>query len=146
MSGTSMTPEVRELEIAQIRESGTEDDKARLNHWLSEEERTGKGIPPILLLRLSSAWVREHTKASMTPTILKSWKDSLSAPVAVWFFHECDVDAIEHAYFLDFDKDIGIRMISKEIISTCYAYRELIGESSKRGTSGIKSGGAGLRL
>lgn len=98
------------------------------------EEETGKQTPPILLLRLSSDWVRQHTKAYMTPTILKKWKDSMPPKVAMYFFHECDIVAIEDAYFFDFDKSIGEEILDKMIIGTCYAFLNITGESSHHGT------------
>ena len=53
--------------------------------------------------------------------------------VAVWFFHECDIYAIETAYYYDFEKSFG-EHINKSIIGICYAYLNLTGESSRRGT------------
>ena len=70
----------------------------------------------------------------MTPTILKKWKDSMPPKVAVYFFHECDIIAIEDAYFFDFDKSIGEEILDKMIIGTCYAFLNITGESSRYGT------------
>ena len=53
--------------------------------------------------------------------------------VAIYFFHECDIFAIEQAYLYDFDKSFGER-IDKKIIATCYAFLDITGESSRYGT------------
>ncbi|CAB9504386.1 expressed unknown protein [Seminavis robusta] len=98
------------------------------------ENDEGTVFPPIVFGRMSSPRMRENTKAYQTPTILKEWKDSLPAPVAVWFFHECDVIAMEHAHWLDFDQEVGTQVLSEELIGTCYAYRKLLGQDAHHGT------------
>lgn len=118
--------------IEMINNQGSQEDKAQLQIWLKEEEQSGVPTPAIILMRLSCAWSREHTKEYQTPTILKNWKDAMPPNVAVYFFHECDVIAIEEAYFLDFDKFFGER-IDKKMIATCYAFKGITGESSCRG-------------
>jgi hypothetical protein len=124
--------DMRSHYISRIQESGSHQDKEQLGAWLEKETECGESTPVILLMRLSNQWVREHTKAYQTPTILKKWKDNMPAPVAAWFFHECDIIAIEDAYFFDFSKEPGER-ISKLLVATCYAYLDLTGESSRHG-------------
>jgi hypothetical protein len=87
----------RALFIAEIHESGSPKDKEQLERSLSKEHLTGP-VPLIVLIRLLSPFARRYTKVYQTPTILKEWKDSMPAPAAVWFFHECDEHAIEEAY------------------------------------------------
>uniref|UniRef100_A0A6T8JUE1 Uncharacterized protein n=1 Tax=Proboscia inermis TaxID=420281 RepID=A0A6T8JUE1_9STRA len=127
------SPVLRESSISDIREKGSPEDNDELDGLLRIEAERGEPIPLILLMRLSSSWFREHTKAYKTPTILKKWKDGMPPNVAVWFFHECDIYAIETAYYYDFETSFGER-IDKRIIGTCYAYLNLTGESFRHGT------------
>ena len=94
---------------------------------LNIEADSGEQIPYILLLRLKT-WTRKHTKVYQTPTILRNWKNSLPAPVASWFFHECDVIAMEMAYDYDFDQSLGDTILSIDIKATCYAFLYLTGD------------------
>jgi hypothetical protein len=117
--------------IAGIRSEGTAEDVKELERLLQWETEKGERMPSIIIGRLNgtktSQWFRENTKAYQTPTILNNWKKSFPAPVAVCFFHECDVCAIDEALYLDFDKSVGEKILSKNIIATCYAYLYLTG-------------------
>ena len=134
----SVYEELRPRWIAEIRERGSKEDNTQLDYWLQQEENTGDTIPYILLMRLRSSWCREHTKACKTPTILKNWKDSMPPAVAVYFFHECDVIAIEESYFYDYDQSYVEKVLlneeKKRLVATCYAYLDVTGESSRHGT------------
>jgi hypothetical protein len=85
--------------IKELRSEGTAEDVKELERMLQWEEEVGERVPSIMIGRLEgrrdSQWLREHTKAYVTPTILDEWKNSLPVPVAVWFFHECNVIAIK---------------------------------------------------
>jgi len=80
----------------------------------------------VVLSRRDNPWVREHSKKSQTPTIVKKWKDSFPAPLAVLLFHECDIIKIEAAYHCDF---IVLKVenggLTETWIAFVYAYLEV---------------------
>ncbi len=80
----------------------------------------------MVLSRRDNPWVREHSKKSQTPTIVKKWKDSFPAPLAVLLFHECDIIKIEAAYHCDF---IVLKVenggLTETWIAFVYAYLEV---------------------
>ena len=65
---------VREESIKSVSENGSAENKDRLQAFLELEKRTGERMPTMMFRRLSNEWVREHTKAYQTPTILRDWK------------------------------------------------------------------------
>jgi len=127
------TKDAVESSIISIRENGSEEDKRKLDHLLLVASKEGVSVPWLLVRRIASPWMREHTKAYKTPTILKKWKDEMPSNVAVWFFHECDIMAIEIAFESDYDTEPG-KNIDPLIIATCYAYLGLTGERNRHGT------------
>ena len=119
--------------IASIRKNGSDEDKAKLDYYISVAEKQGVTAPYMLIQRINFPWFREHSKAYKTPTILKKWKDAMPADVAVWFFDECDIIAIENAFEFDFSTKAG-KDIDSKILVTCYAYLGLTGERNLHGT------------
>ncbi len=96
----------------------------------------------LMLSRRDNPWFREHTKKSQTPMIVKKWKDSFPAPLAVLLFHECDIIRIEKAYHFDF---IVLKVknggLPETWIAFVYAYLEVTGQLEGHGVwyGGVKA-------
>lgn len=102
----SLFEQGREHPIKCALKCGSEEDKKELQPMLDWEAECGEKIPFTFYTRLNP-WVREQTQAYKTPTILKQWKDSLPAPVAVWFSVNVSSLQLNMTIYLDFDRRIS---------------------------------------
>lgn len=83
--------------------------------------------PHELVQRLTNPWCRKHWKACQTPSILKQWKDSLPACLAVNVFHEAHIVQIEDAHDMDHVLEPYSSRISNTMKAVCYAYLKIAG-------------------